>query len=567
MTAISFPNPLPRSITKGKDAGSYAVLGPILEELETKEIDTADDLQAFLDACNEVYAWFSEHYGKTFLATSQDTKDSVEQNAWRTLNTETLPQAAPHFDRLNRKLLDSPSHKELEGTDYWHHVQQVQREVDLYREENVPLQAECSRLTSEYQQITSSWTVEFNGATHPLTEMGRFNEDPDRKVRKEAYLASANSRIRDAVRIDQIFAELLSLRQQISTNAGFENYRDYVFHERGRDYTPALCRDLAEHVRELVVPLRTLCIERKVRKLSLGAQRPWDLRADADGLPPLRPCVDSNTLVNLTSEVFRRISPDLAGVFDGLRDHMDLATRANKAPGGFMLQFDLERRPYIYANAAGLHEDAITLLHETGHAFHYLFGAERAPMAGMRPPIEFAEVASMTMELLPAPHFDVYYPDPAEAERARRASWSRALDVLTSAARGEEFQRRVYVDERGKSPSVIWREVCQEFDPDTDWSGHEETLEKGWHRVPHFFRVPFYFIEYGFAQLAALRFAKASESDPEATLQAYLSALKRGPCGTATSLYEAAGLPLLADADAISELMAWVSEMALPREE
>ncbi len=231
-----------------------------------------------------------------------------------------------------------------------------------------------------------------------------------------------------------------------------------------------------------------------------------------------------------------------------------------------MLQFDLERRPFIFANASGLHSDVVTLLHETGHALHHLLGAEKTPVAGLRPPIEFAEVASMTLELLPVPHFDVYYPDTAAADRARRASWTRALRVLVGAARGEEFQRRVYTEDEGKSPSTIWSEVCRDFDPDTDWEGHTDTMDTVWHQVTHFFSVPFYYVEYGFAQLAALRLAKSAEEDMEGTLANYRSALKRGPCGTATTLYRAAGLPLLANASDLSELIAWVRGKALPVE-
>ena len=223
-----------------------------------------------------------------------------------------------------------------------------------------------------------------------------------------------------------------------------------------------------------------------------------------------------------------------------------------------MLQFDLERRPFIFSNSEGVHQDIVTLLHESGHAFHTVLGAERSPMAGMRPPIEFAEVASMAMELLPLPYFDAFYPDPAERERAQRKTWLRVLNVLITSAIGEEFQSRIYVGEPEGDPCDVWQDVVTRFTPGTDWDGLEEILRINWQRVTHFFCMPFYYVEYGFAQMAALSLARSAETQPTETLERYIRGLRLGPSGTATGLYRAIDLPLLPEGSEFTELVRWL---------
>jgi len=417
--------------------------------------------------------------------------------------------------------------------------------VELFRPENVPLETEEAKLSQQYQKLSGSLTVQFRGEEKTLVQMGRFLEEPDRPLRQEAWESVANRRLQEREKFEESFDQLVKVRGKIAKNAGFENYRDYAFRKLGRfDYTPEDCVRFHEAVEKEFMPaVRELQAERR-QKLGVEKLRPWDLSVDPLNRPPLRPFEQVEQMVSRTQKIFGRLDQELAQGFQRMQELklLDLANRKGKAPGGYQSTLAEARVPFIFMNAVGLQRDVETILHEAGHAFHALATREEDLYPYRGAPIEFCEVASMSMELLGNQFLEEFYATP-EANRARRTHLEGILNIFPWIATVDAFQHWIYTHpgHTRAERSAAWIELMDRFGGDVDWSGHEAARANLWHRQLHIFIHAFYYIEYGIAQLGALQVWANSKRDQSGALNQYKQALQLGGSRPLPELFSAAG--------------------------
>ena len=444
----------------------------------------------------------------------------------------------------------------------------VKNHVELFRPENVPLETEEAKLCQQYQKLSGALTVNFRGEEKTLVQMGRYLEEPDRALRQEAWELVAKRRLQEADKFDDIFDEQIKLRAQIAKNAGFENYRDYAFRRLGRfDYTPDDCAKFHDAVEKEVMPVvRELQAQRRAQ-MKLEKLRPWDLSVDPLNRPPLKPFPETQVgeMVSRAQKIFDLLDGELARGFKQMDElHLlDLDNRKGKAPGGYQSTLSESRLPFIFMNAVGLQRDVETILHEAGHAFHALATRDEDLLPYRSAPIEFCEVASMSMELLGNEFIEEFYPptevgrasslplagkrpvppNSADANRARRVHLEGIVGVFPWIATVDAFQHWIYThpshtrDER----RAAWLQLMDRFGGDADWSGHETARANLWHRQLHIFLHPFYYIEYGIAQLGALQVWANSKRDRAKALGDYKNSLALGGSRPLPELFAAAG--------------------------
>lgn len=529
------------------DATQWTALEPLYRGLLEREIPDVAALEAWLLDRSELDAAASEARAELYIRMTCHTDDAQAQQAYARFMQETMPELTRISSELDRKLVESPQAQALPPERHEVLIRDARVDIELFREENVPLQTENSRLSQEYQQRMGGLTVHFQGREHTMPEMGRYQDDPDRATREAAWRATAERRLQEAEPIEALFEQMIPLRHQMARNAGFENYRDYMFRARKRfDYGPEDCLRLHESLARACHPLAERLDAERAEALGLEALRPWDREVDPLGRPPLRPFRDARELDALVHKVFLKLDPELAGLYQrlGREDCLDLETRPGKAPGGYQASRDLARRPFIFMNAAGLDGDLRTLFHEAGHAFHSLLCATEPLVDYRHAPIEFAEVASMSMELLVLPFMGEIYP-PDEADRSRRRQLEGVLRILPYVCLVDAFQHWIYLNPQHSREErrEQWLELHERFSPPGDWSGLDHERQTLWHRIGHPFTVPFYMIEYAIAQLGALALWQRAQQDPDGALEDYKQALSLGGSRPLPELFHAAGLP------------------------
>jgi oligoendopeptidase F len=475
---------------------------------------------------------------------SCQTDDADAKKAFLHFVEEIDPKAKPRWQKLKQLFLASPHHEKL-GTKRWAvFTRTVRNEADLFKPENVPLQVEEAKLEQQYQETMAAMVVTFDGKEQTLQQMGRYLEEPDRALRQQAWEKIAARRLQDREKIEQIYDEMLKLRASIAQNAGLPSYREFAFRAKNRfDYTPKECEDFHQAVAELVVPLARKLQQRRKKLLGVSELRPWDLAVDVKNRQPLKPFSEVDVLVEKCRTIFNRIDPSLAADYDVLRQHklLDLNSRKGKAPGGYQCSLEEARLPFIFMNAVGLHRDVETMLHEAGHAFHALAARDEPLLAYRSAPMEFCEVASMSMELLAAPHLSEFYSD-ADAGRARRSHLENIILLLPWIATIDAFQHWIYThpghsrDER----KAHWLSLQERFGGIESWTGHEDARAYMWHRQGHLFGSPFYYIEYGIAQLGALQLWLKSKKDVALAVASYRKALSLGGSRPLPELFKSA---------------------------
>jgi oligoendopeptidase F len=536
-----------RFVPQEINLGDWNQIAPLFDQLEAraKACATAANLEGWLVDWGELSAAIDEESSKRYIAMTCHTDNADAETAYLHFVEHVEPQLKPRQFKLAQTFVTHPVRPRLPKERYEVFNRDTQVQVELFRPENVPLETEEARLSQQYQKLSGSLTVQFQGEEKTLIQMGRYLEEPDRPLRQEAWELIANRRLQEAGRFEDIFDQLVRLRQQIAQNAGFANYRDYAFRKMGRfDYTPDDCVAFHQAVEQEVMPvLRKLQAERK-RQLSVEPLRPWDLATDPLSRPPLRPFEQVDQMVSRTQEIFDRLDRDLAGGFQRMRDLrlLDLANRKGKAPGGYQQNLSEARVPFIFMNAVGIQRDVETLLHEGGHAFHALATRDEDLFAYRSAPIEFCEVASMSMELLGNEFLERFYAPP-EANRARRTHLEGILTVLSWIATVDAFQHWIYTHaghtraERSEASLGL----MDRFGGDADWQGYDAARANLWHRQLHIFTHPFYYIEYGIAQLGALQVWANSKRNKSEALKHYKQALALGGSRPLPELFAAAG--------------------------
>jgi oligoendopeptidase F len=529
------------------DLGEWSGIEPLFEILKQRvsAASTAAELERWLLDWSELSAALDEEASKRYIAMTCHTDNSEAEKAYLQFVEQIEPALKPRQFELEELYLNSPARPQLPKDRYEVFDRHTRVHVELFREESVPLETEEAKLGQQYQKLTGSLTVQFQGEEKTLVQMGRYLEEPDRALREEAWTLVARRRLQETEKFEENFDALAKLREQIARNAGFGNYRDYAFKARARfDYTADDCHCFHDAIEKEVMPfVRELQQERR-EQLRLTALRPWDLAVDPLNLPPLRPFEQVGTMVERAQRIFDKLDPGLSSGFRLMSDLklLDLANRKGKAPGGYQSTLSESRLPFIFMNAVGVQRDVETILHEAGHAFHALATRGEELYFYRHAPIEFCEVASMSMELLGNEFIEVFY-NTEDARRARRDHLEGVIEVFPWIATVDAFQHWIYTHpgHSRQERSQAWLDLMNRFGGDVDWSGYEDVRANLWHRQLHIFLHPFYYVEYGIAQLGALQIWANSKRDRAASLKNYQSALALGGSRPLPELFQAAG--------------------------
>jgi len=547
MSIIPSFKPASDFVPANLNAASWESLKPLYQELIDRELHCKKCLERLILDRSELDAAAAEAYTDLYTNMTCHTDDPAASGGYAKYVQEVQPELIKISFELDKKIVQAPMVGELDAQRYDVMLRDLRAGVELYRPENVDLQTQSSQLEQEYQAVIGAMTVEFDGKTQTLPMMARFQESTDRAVREAAWKAVARRRLADKDKLEDIFDQLIALRQQMARNAGFDNYIGFAFKSRRRfDYTIADCNAFAAGVEQAVVPAARRLVAERAASLKLPAVRPWDAAVDVKGRPPLKPFTSGQDLFDRSQRLFSRMDPDLGELFGVLKQGgcIDLESRPGKAPGGYQATRDRARIPFIFMNAAGLQRDVETMVHEAGHAFHAIL-ARAEPILAYRssPPIEFCEVASMSMELTSHPFLGEFYSE-ADAARARRVHLEGIAGILPWIATIDQFQHWIYsnVGHTRQQRRAAWLALMSRFGAGTDWTGLDDELGYMWHRQPHLFTSPFYYIEYGIAQLGALQLYGNYKLRPADALSKYKSALALGGSKPLPDLFAAAGL-------------------------
>lgn len=539
-------------------------LEPYFKELPDRPIQSKEDLEAWLKDISELEAIIGEDAAWRQIRMTCDTENKELEQAFTFFVTEIQPKMQPYGDKLNRKLVDNEYTKTLQGDAYEVYLRNVKKSIELFREENIPLQSEIAVLAQQFGVINGRMTVEVEGQEYTLQQASKFLENPDRSLREEVYRKIQERRLQDKDALNDLFSKLLGLRDKVAKNAGFDNYRDYKFADLGRfDYKKEDCFQFHEAVKTSVRPLVDFIYDRKRQKLGLPTLRPWDTEAEPAGVKPLTPFATGEELVSKTIECFRRINPFFAECLIKMREmgRLDLDSRKGKAPGGYNCPLPETGAPFIFMNAAGQMSDVTTMVHEGGHAIHSFLAHELPLTAFKEYPMEIAEVASMTMELFSMDYWDVFFDNEEDLQRAKQHQLERVITIFPWIAIIDKYQHWIYEnpDHTLEEREEIWRSILNDYTSIAmDVSGLEEYRRFSWQRQLHLYEVPFYYIEYGIAQLGAIGLWKQFKEDKEKAVSNYIRALQLGGTKTLPQLYEAAGLKFSFSPEYISELMLFV---------
>jgi oligoendopeptidase F len=558
---------LPRHfLPKDFEVNDWAALEPYFKDLSERNIDSVESLEHWLKDLSELESIVSEDACWRQIKMTCDTENKSLEEAFNFFMMEIQPKIQPYSDLLNRKFVDSPFAAQLDQPQFFTYFRNVKKNIDLFREENIPLQASLAVEAQRFGMISGKMTIRMGGQEYTLQQAAKFLEDPDRNIREEAFRKVNERRLDDKDELNGLYSSLLKKRDQVARNAGFANYRDYRFAELGRfDYTKEDCVQFHEAVKLHVMPLVNQLYEAKKKKLGLNDLRPWDIEAEPLGIEPLRPFKTGEELVEKTIECFRAMRPFFGDCLEKMRKmgHLDLESRKGKAPGGYNCPLAESGAPFIFMNAAGQLDDVTTMVHEGGHAIHS-FLAHPLELNGFKEyPTEIAEVASMSMELFSMDNWEVFFDEKDELIRAKEQQLERVITIFPWIATIDKFQHWIYENPNHTDEERVnnWLTILNEFtSPVIDFTGLEAYRKYSWQRQLHLFEVPFYYIEYGIAQLGAIGLWQQYKQNPDSAINNYITALQLGGTRTLPELFQAAGLKFNFSPDHISGLMQFVKK-------
>lgn len=541
--------------------GDWKQIEPLFDRLETRaaEAKTVGDLEKWLLAWSELNAAIDEESSRRYIAMTCHTDNPDAKHSYLHFIEHVEPNLKPRQFKLEQIYLAHPMRSQLPQPRFQVFDRDVKVHVELFRPENVPLETEEAKLGQQYQELSGSLTVQFKGQEKTLPQMAPYLEEPDRPLRQEAWELTANRRLQEAEKFESFFDQLVKLREQIAKNAGFKNYLEYAFRARGRfDYTPEDCRKFHDAIEKEVMPILRQLQARRRELLKVPALRPWDLAVDPLNRPPLKPFQQVDQMVHKTQSIFNRLDNTLAQGFQTMQERrlLDLANRKGKAPGGYQSTLSESRLPFIFMNAVGLQRDVETMLHEAGHAFHALATRQEDLYAYRGAPIEFCEVASMSMELLGNEFLEEFY-SPDDANRARRKHLEGIIDIFPWIATVDAFQHWIYSHpgHTREQRTQAWLDLMKRFGGDVDWTGYEKVRANLWHRQLHIFLYPFYYVEYGIAQLGALQVWANSKKDKPKAIADYQKGLALGGSRPLPELFATAGCKFDFSAATVKPLM------------
>jgi oligoendopeptidase F len=543
------------------DGTKWENIEPLLNQLLEREVSSREELEQWILDRSELEAAIGESGANTYIDMTCDTGSEDKQAAYTSFITTVVPKVKPVSFELDKKMKALCEEYGLTSDRFEVLFRDTAADVDLFRQENVSIETELAQLDQEYDKICGAMTVEHDGEEKTMPMMGKYFESADRAVREDAWRKVAKRRLEDAEKISAIYDEMVQKRQTVAKNAGFDNFIGYAFKSKHRfDYTPEMCHAFHDAIEKHVMPFVAKLDASRKEQLGLDELRPWDLAVDPKNRSALEPFNGGKDLVSKTQKVFDKLSPELSAFFASMGDGsntqgtangamLDLDSRKGKAPGGYLYFRDRSKLPFIFMNAAGQHRDVETMVHEAGHAFHAMYSTDEPYVWYRSAPLEYAEVASMSMELLTMPYWDAYYPDEEDANRARRKQLEGSIGLLPWIATIDAFQHWVYANpsHSREERANAWLDIEKRFGHQghvVNWEGLDAERKHVWQRQGHLFGVPFYYIEYGIAQLGALGFYLISlEQGEAAALAAYKKSMSLGGSKPLPKLFEAAGLP------------------------
>lgn len=545
---------------------NWETLEPYFKNLADREINSVNDLQHWLKDMSELESVVSEDACWRQIKMTCNTTDKSLEEAFVYFMMEIQPKIQPYADVLNKKLVNCPFTQQLDQKKFFTYLRSVKTSIELFREANIPIHAELGVLQQQYGTIAGQMTIEVNGQEYTLQQASKFLESHDRSLREEVYIKVQDRRLQDKEAMNDLYTQLIEKRDQVAKNAGFANYRDYKFVELGRfDYSKEDCFQFHEAVKLHVLPLIEKIYQKKKEKLGLDTLRPWDTEAEPDGVQPLKPFTGGKELYEKSVLCFEELNPFFAACLRKMNDlkHFDLESRKGKAPGGYNCPLAESGAPFIFMNAAGQMSDVTTIVHEGGHAIQSFLTHNLELNAFKEYPMEIAEVASMAMELFTMDHWESFFDNKDDLKRAKEHQLERTITIFPWIAIIDKFQHWVYEnpDHTVEQRTARWMEIVDEFSPKAiDYTGLEEYRKIGWQRQLHLFEVPFYYIEYGIAQLGAIGLWMQYKQNPGAALENYIKALSLGGTKTLPELYAAAGLKFDLSPAYIKTLMEFVSK-------
>ncbi len=532
---------------------------PYFKNLLERDL-TTENIAAWVADWSKLAKLLYESYARLSVATTVDTTDEDSENRYKHYVNVIYPFSLTYDNKLNHKLLDSG----LKPDNFDIPLKKIKVDAELFQEENLPLLSQLSELGLEYDKIIAAQTVEWEGEEITLTQLNPVMQDLDREKRQKAWKLTAERRLQDRQVLNDLWVKLMDLRGRLAKNAGLPDFRAYAWKSMHRfDYTPEDSFNFQNAIETAVVPVSKKLHDKLRDRLGVETLRPWDVSTEGRGAAPdpkgriaLKPYETTEQLETGLEVIFSKVDPKLGEYFKVMRDEnlLDLDNRKGKAPGGYCTDFPVAERPFIFMNAVGIHDDVQTLLHEGGHAFHVFESAHLPYLQQMDVPIEFAEVASMSMELIASPYLDdasAGFYNAEESARARVEHLESGVHFWPYMAVVDSFQHWVYTHHEAASNPVNcdakWSELWDRFIPGIDFSGYEDVKATGWQRKLHIFQIPFYYIEYGLAQLGAVQVWANSLTDQAQAVRQYRHALSLGGTKTLPELFEAAGAKLAFD--------------------
>ena len=544
---------------------TFDPLKPFLNDLLNAEINNAQDLHQWLKNRSELESIISEDMGWRYIRMTCHTDKEEYQKSYQDFVQNIQPHLAPVADQLNKKALTSPYLKELENEPGFNMmIRNLKKDVELFREENVPLFTQINTETQKYSQLSGAMTINFEDKELTLQQAGVIMLDADRTRRETVYHKISERRLQDKVTLDDLYTNLIKLRHQVAVNAGFKNFRDYMFKSYGRfDYTPQDCFDFHSSIKHAVVPVLNELSSLRKKKLKVDSLRPWDKAVDAEGRPALKAFENGKDLTEKSIECFKRLDPFLGQCLSIMNTmgHLDLESRKGKAPGGYNYPLAEIGVPFIFMNATSTIRDMTTIMHEGGHAVHNFLTKDLELADFKSPPMEVAELASMSMELISMDHWNLFFTKVEDLSRAKQEQLEDLIETLPWVATIDKFQHWIYENPSHTSYErrIAWVKIFDEFaDAITDWSGLQEAKDFIWQKQLHLYEVPFYYIEYGMAQLGAIAVWRNYKQDSQKGLKSYMNALSLGYTKTIPEIYAAANIKFDFSRKYIKELMDFV---------
>ena len=563
--SISIPTPSPRKLLPEQlKITNWEVLYPYFEELKDRKINTLEDLKSWLLDRSELEAVLEEDAGWRYIKMTIDTSNKQLADSYAFFVSEISPKTAPYEDAYNKKFLQSSYVDLLEGQEFEIYQRGIKKAIELFREENISLFADIAKESQKYGSISGGQTVELDGQIVTMQQAAKELKGADRTRRKMVFELMIARRLKDVAALDTLFNSLLELRHKVAVNANFDNFRDFKFEAMGRfDYSIQDCFNFHDSIAEEIVPIVTEFQKEKKAQLGYSELKPYDLDIDPSGKPPLNPFKTGEELLDKSIKVFYQIDPYFGECLETMREmgHLDLVSKKGKSPGGYNYPLYEVGVPFIFMNAVGTQRDLITMIHEGGHAVHSFLSRELKLTAFKSLPSEVAELASMSMELISMDYWDVFYADETELKRAKKEQLETLLKILPWVAIVDKFQHWIYTNPNHTQEQRIdqWNSINDSFSGGhIDWSGFEEAKSTSWHRQLHIFEVPFYYIEYGMAQLGAIAVWRNYKNNPQKAIEQYMAALKLGFTKSIPEIYAAAGIKFDFSREYVKELADFV---------